>query len=194
LGASYRYDAYGNLLSKSGSLADTNVYRFSSKQYQQIDPSAPSLPGLYYYGYRFYAPGVQRWLNRDPLGEVPSINLYGFVGNAPTGIVDPFGRDYRGYNLICAARCQREYGHCISNLQVPAKWALGILVVFKCTGKVPALAGLGWGFGVGEGINFGSCAASLMGCLSGCPPPLPYPMPPYGQGCSICPVNSPPVY
>jgi len=53
----------------------------------------------------FYDPGVQRWINRDPLGElgfeilgggavgVPADgpNLYGFVGNSPTYEVDAFG-------------------------------------------------------------------------------------------------------
>jgi len=62
LAASYRYDPYGNLLSSSGSLASGNVYRFSSKEIHVNS-------GLYYYGYRWYAPNLQRWLNRDPLGE-----------------------------------------------------------------------------------------------------------------------------
>ncbi len=31
VGASYRYDPYGNTLAKSGTLADANVYRFSSR-------------------------------------------------------------------------------------------------------------------------------------------------------------------
>jgi len=31
--ASYRYDPYGNLISKSGTLADANLYRFSSKEF-----------------------------------------------------------------------------------------------------------------------------------------------------------------
>ena len=54
--ASYRYDPFGNTLSSSGTLAAANLYRFSSKQ---ID----TFTGMYYYGYRFYDPVVQRWLN-----------------------------------------------------------------------------------------------------------------------------------
>ena len=60
LAASYRYDAYGNTLSSSGSLAATNVYRFSSKEIHANS-------GMYYYLYRFYDPSTQRWLNRDPI-------------------------------------------------------------------------------------------------------------------------------
>jgi len=82
--ASYRYNPYGGLLGSSGGMAGANVYRFSSKEWFQ------SL-GLYYYGYRFYDPNLQRWLNRDPLGEKGGINLYGFLDNKPLISVDPFG-------------------------------------------------------------------------------------------------------
>jgi hypothetical protein len=40
---------------------------------------------------RFYEPSLQRWLNRDPIGELGGINLYGFVGNNPMSFVDPYG-------------------------------------------------------------------------------------------------------
>jgi RHS repeat-associated protein len=75
LAASYRYDPYGNTISSSGTLASANVYRFSSKELHVNS-------GLYYYGYRWYHPNLQRWLNRDPIGENGGINLYGFVRNA----------------------------------------------------------------------------------------------------------------
>jgi RHS repeat-associated protein len=58
--AKYLYDSYGNLLAESGPLCTANSYRFSSKEW---DDNA----GLYYYGFRFYDPNWQRWLNRDPL-------------------------------------------------------------------------------------------------------------------------------
>jgi RHS repeat-associated protein len=60
--ASYRYDPFGNTLSESGTLAATNVYRFSSKEVHVNS-------GMYYYGYRFYDPNLQRWPNRDPIAE-----------------------------------------------------------------------------------------------------------------------------
>lgn len=94
----YRYDPFGNTISKSGSLADANVYRFSSKE---IHPAS----GMYYYGYRFYEPSLQRWITRDPLGEsgfellhgsiapadIGQANVYLFIGNAPTHRWDPNG-------------------------------------------------------------------------------------------------------
>lgn len=39
--------------------------------------------GLYYYGYRYYMPWLQRWLNPDPLGGVDGLNLYQMVNNSP---------------------------------------------------------------------------------------------------------------
>jgi hypothetical protein len=46
---------------------------------------------MYYYGFRFYEPNLQRWLNQDPIGEAGGINLYGFVGNDPINLWDLFG-------------------------------------------------------------------------------------------------------
>jgi RHS repeat-associated protein len=82
--ARYHYDPFGNELSRSGPLANANVYRFSRKEWHLQS-------GLYYYGARFYEPGLQRWFNRDPLGEGGGLNLYGFVGNDPVNGIDPYG-------------------------------------------------------------------------------------------------------
>ncbi|WP_315832805.1 SpvB/TcaC N-terminal domain-containing protein [Bradyrhizobium prioriisuperbiae] len=47
--------------------------------------------GLYYYGYRYYAPWLQRWLNPDPGGAVDGLNLYQMVGSNPIRYVDRLG-------------------------------------------------------------------------------------------------------
>ncbi|MCV4266769.1 RHS repeat domain-containing protein [Pseudomonas capsici] len=47
--------------------------------------------GLYYYGLRYYAPWLQRWINPDPAGDVDGLNLFRFSRNAPTSWVDPSG-------------------------------------------------------------------------------------------------------
>jgi RHS repeat-associated protein len=84
LAASYRYDPFGNTLTSSGSLATANSYQFSSKEYV-------SSAGFYNYGYRFYSPAWQRWLNRDPIQENGGINLYSYVLNNPIILIDPEG-------------------------------------------------------------------------------------------------------
>ena len=60
--AYYKYDPFGRTLGSSGSLVGVNAMRFSSKPVMGSSE-------LYYYGYRFYDPSSQRWLNRDPIGE-----------------------------------------------------------------------------------------------------------------------------
>jgi RHS repeat-associated protein len=47
--------------------------------------------GLYYYGRRYYAPWLQRWISADPAGEVDGPNLYAMVGNNPMTLVDNLG-------------------------------------------------------------------------------------------------------
>jgi RHS repeat-associated protein len=84
LSASYEYDPYGNLLGAAGPMAGINNYRFSSKELHQNS-------GLYAYGYRFYEPSFQRWVNRDPIGIKGGVNLYGFVQNRPNRTIDLLG-------------------------------------------------------------------------------------------------------
>ena len=62
IAAKYLYDPYGDTLSLYGWLANDNKYRFSSKEWNNN-------AGLYYYLYRYYDPNLQRWPNRDPIGE-----------------------------------------------------------------------------------------------------------------------------
>ena len=78
--AKYHYDPFGNTLSMSGLLAEANTYRFSSKEFHANS-------GLYYYGYRFYDPNLQRWPNRDPLGEVGFQELLGATEATQYGVL-----------------------------------------------------------------------------------------------------------
>jgi RHS repeat-associated protein len=94
----YLYDAFGNMLSQSGLLANANLYRFSSKE-------AHLNSELVYYLYRYYDPNLQRWPNRDPMGEIGfqklqklsigmdegDFNLYRFVNNDGINGIDPLG-------------------------------------------------------------------------------------------------------
>jgi insecticidal toxin complex protein TccC len=54
--------------------------------------------GLYYYGFRYYAPWLQRWINPDPAGAVDGLNLFCFVRNKPCSGFDSDGRGYKGLN------------------------------------------------------------------------------------------------
>jgi insecticidal toxin complex protein TccC len=56
--------------------------------------------GLYYYGYRYYAPWLQRWMSPDPAGNVDGLNRYLMVNNNPVEFFDADGlgrRSIHGY-------------------------------------------------------------------------------------------------
>jgi RHS repeat-associated protein len=82
--AHYEYDPYGNTIAQSGTQAEANPFRFSTKYWD-------GETGFYYYGYRFYSPVLGRWLNRDPIGERGGRNLYNFVFNSGINIIDKLG-------------------------------------------------------------------------------------------------------
>lgn len=48
--------------------------------------------GLYYYGYRYYSPWLNRWINPDPVGDVEGLNLFRMVRNNPVRLRDSDGR------------------------------------------------------------------------------------------------------
>jgi RHS repeat-associated protein len=91
--ATYRYDPYGTVTSSSGARAAGNPYRFSTKEFH-------TQSGLYYYGFRWYDPYFQHWLNHDPIQENGGINMYGFVGNDSINEVDPHGLDNSPPSII----------------------------------------------------------------------------------------------
>ncbi|WP_347901703.1 RHS repeat-associated core domain-containing protein [Pseudomonas purpurea] len=63
--------------------ADYKTVRYSGKEMD--------ISGLYYYGQRYYAPWLQRWVSADPAGDVDGLNLYAMVGNNPMLYVDRNG-------------------------------------------------------------------------------------------------------
>lgn len=64
--------------------ASRKVVRYSGKERDAT--------GLYYYGYRYYAPWIQRWINPDPAGDADGLNRFGFVRNNPMSSRDEDGR------------------------------------------------------------------------------------------------------
>ncbi|MBV4485628.1 hypothetical protein HU727_008520 [Pseudomonas sp. SWRI153] len=48
--------------------------------------------GLYYYGQRYYAPWLERWINPDPAGAADGLNLFRFVRNNPVTFLDDDGQ------------------------------------------------------------------------------------------------------
>ena len=82
--ANYEYGPFGELIRKSGLMANANPFRFSTK-YQDDESD------MLYYGYRSYNASTGRWLSRDPIEEQGGANLYGFVQNAALNFFDALG-------------------------------------------------------------------------------------------------------
>ena len=56
------------------------------------DRATTDLSGVPYYGYRYYNPGLGRWISQDPIGERGGIHLYGFCHNSPVYRLDALGK------------------------------------------------------------------------------------------------------
>jgi RHS repeat-associated protein len=82
LANTYRYDSYGNLLASTGTI--TNSFQYAGREFD-------SETGLYYNRARYYSPQLGRFVSEDPLGFDGGINLYAYVGNSPSNLIDPFG-------------------------------------------------------------------------------------------------------
>ena len=99
--ASYSYDPFGRTIKSSGAFADENPWRFSTKLWDDTW-------GLYYYGYRYYSPELHIFLSKDPIREGGSVNLYGFVQNAPVMRIDYRGLFTIHENKFASASCNAE--------------------------------------------------------------------------------------
>lgn len=83
-------DAEGRLISEEGyypfggtawrAARNTLEAKYRTVRYSGKERDAS---GLYYYGHRYYAPWLQRWISPDPAGTTDGLNLYRFVGNNP---------------------------------------------------------------------------------------------------------------
>jgi len=77
----YSYNIFGEP-NRTSSI--NNPYFFTGRQYD-------SETGNYYYRARYYKPSIGRFLQPDPIEYVDGMNLYTYVKNNPTNLIDPFG-------------------------------------------------------------------------------------------------------
>ncbi len=80
----YPFGGQAREYASTAAAAAVKHYRYSGKE-------RDSVTGLYYYGMRYYAPWLGRWLNPDPAGFINGLNRYTFVDNNPTTHVDVDG-------------------------------------------------------------------------------------------------------
>ncbi|MFL5624171.1 MAG: toxin TcdB middle/N-terminal domain-containing protein, partial [Ktedonobacteraceae bacterium] len=84
------YHPYGSTSYQAG----RNAAEVSLKRYRYTGKERDEETGLYYYGARYYASWLGRWVSCDPKGMVDGVNLYDFVNNNSVKQVDQQG--YQG--------------------------------------------------------------------------------------------------
>lgn len=72
-------------------IAGKTAREVTEKEYRYSGKEKDNSTGLYYYGARYYAPCLSRWINPDPAGAVDGHNLYLFVGGNPVIYRDKVG-------------------------------------------------------------------------------------------------------
>jgi RHS repeat-associated protein len=86
--AAYAYDAWGNLLSASGSMAELNPLRYRGYYYD-------SETGFYYLQSRYYDPANRRFINADSYAGtgqgILGYNMFAYCSNNPVRRVDSAG-------------------------------------------------------------------------------------------------------
>ncbi|WP_374699412.1 SpvB/TcaC N-terminal domain-containing protein [Wolbachia endosymbiont (group A) of Limnophora tigrina] len=63
----------------------------TEKEYRYSGKERDDSTGLYYYGARYYATWLLRWINPDPAGALDGLNLFQFVKGNPVNSVDTSG-------------------------------------------------------------------------------------------------------
>ena len=128
----YPFGATAWWAAKSALEATFKTLRYSGKE---RDAS-----GLYYYGVRYYAAWLQRWVSADPAGAIDGLNVYAMVGNNPINRIDPDGREDdlpRTYRVVAG---------------------LSLIVIFAALGYA-----LGWLFNAAQAVaGLGAVAGSVL--------------------------------
>jgi RHS repeat-associated protein len=101
----YHYDGLGSTIAisdSSGQVANTYVYSPEGLVGAQETINNPFTyvgrfgvmaegNGLYYMRARYYDPEVGRFINKDPIGYLGGVNLFGYSANNPINFIDPWG-------------------------------------------------------------------------------------------------------
>ena len=160
----YTYDAWGNVIAQSGTMAAMNPIRYRGYYYD-------SETGLYYLGSRYYDPAVKRFMNADgaafatinPYGDgLTDKNYFAYCDNNPVSRSDDGGAFFN--TVIGAvvggitAYCSAKSDHSLSGKQVMQTAVAGAV-----TG---AIGGFGVDVCLATGGVGGLVAAAIGGAVS----------------------------
>lgn len=80
------FEPFGEVFATSELSSELDLALYSL---QEADPDT----GHYNFGKRYFDPVNGRWLGRDPIGEEGGANLYSYVRNRPSDLIDLFGEE-----------------------------------------------------------------------------------------------------
>jgi RHS repeat-associated protein len=96
------YDSFGRVIAETNAAEDT-AFGFTGRFFDDDTGLQNNLN-------RWYDASVGRWISEDPIGfAAGDVNLYRYVGNMPTGYVDPSGLSpWKGISKILGKRWTEE--------------------------------------------------------------------------------------
>jgi RHS repeat-associated protein len=171
----YLYDAWGQVKSQTGSLA--NPFTYTSREGGEA--------GLNFYRARYYQPSVGRFLSEDPLltalrenvGTLGlSLSLYVYTGNRPVDRRDPLGLKDCGpppalTGERCAGDCHAKWGYLLCKVRESndgADKAVGVPGIKKpewCDLEEAPFEAL---ISIAGQMNVGEIAQGYRNCLNHC--------------------------
>lgn len=93
----YEHDAWGKLISSSGSLADINLLRYRGYYYD-------TETGFCYLQSRYYDPVVSRFINADKYASTGDgllgYNMFAYCSNNPVNYSDPSGEAVNSRSML----------------------------------------------------------------------------------------------
>ncbi|KHA70848.1 type IV secretion protein Rhs [Pseudomonas chlororaphis] len=137
--------------------------------------------GLYYYGQRFYAPWLMRWISPDPAGIADGLNLFLMVRGNPVRFVDRHGLAGFDTARAAGATAGREFVSAAIGAAVQAAFVgflpaantavtIGGVVAGAISGGISGYAGTNWAqssISVNDPGSWGPLAAKIGGAALG---------------------------
>ena len=156
--ATYEYDAWGNILSSSGRLAEINPLRYRGYYYD-------SETGFYYLQSRYYDPANRRFINADTYsstdpGDAIGCNMFAYCGNNPVMRNDYSGDAWWHWVVATVAVVGLAVASVVTcGGAAAAAMTATALISGTCT-TVPAAATIITGAALGAGVAYAGSVVS----------------------------------